>query len=82
MTPFHDYVQNYLDTVTININWLVEEINRLKNQPNPDQTKAYELMLRSTNQCQKVREIKEQLDGLEKLCLTLKIDSDKLQIDD
>lgn len=82
MTPFHDYVQNYLDTVTININWLVAEINRLKNQPNPDQAKAYELMLRSTNQCQKVREIKEQLDGLEKLCLTLKIDSDKLQIDD
>ena len=41
-----------------------------------------ELVGRADSQRLKMREVKEQLDTLEKLCETLSIDMDKLTVDD
>jgi hypothetical protein len=40
------------------------------------------LMQRSLNQCAKMREIKDHLTHLEKLCDLLGVDSDKIVIED
>lgn len=82
MKRLHDYMQSYLDTVIANKNWLEAEIKNLQLQNHPNEQTARELMQRSLNQCAKMREIKDHLTHLEKLCDLLGVDSDKIVIED
>ena len=82
MKRLHDYIQNYLDTVIANKNWLEAEIKNLQSQERPNEQTARELMQRSLNQCAKMRELKEHLAHLEKLCDLLGVDSDKIMFED
>jgi len=82
MKRLHDYMQSYLDTVIANKNWLEAEIKNLQLQKHPNEQTARELMQRSLNQCAKMREIKDHLTHLEKLCDLLGVDSDKIAIED
>lgn len=82
MKRLHDYMQSYLDTVIANKNWLEAEIKNLQLQKHPNEQTARELMQRSLNQCAKMREIKDHLTHLEKLCDLLGVDSDKIVIED
>lgn len=82
MKRLHDYMQSYLDTVIANKNWLEAEIKNLQLQKHPNEQTARELMQRSLNQCAKMRELKEHLAHLEKLCDLLGVDSDKIMFED
>ena len=82
MKRLHDYIQNYLDTVIANKNWLEAEIKNLQLQKHQNEQTARELMQRSLNQCEKMRELKEHLAHLEKLCDLLGVDSDKIMFED
>ncbi len=82
MKRLHDYMQSYLDTVIANKNWLEAEIKNLQSQERPNEQTARELMQRSLNQCAKMRELKEHLAHLEKLCDLLGVDSDKIMFED
>ena len=82
MKRLYEYIQNYLDTVIANKNWLEAEIKNLQLQKHPNEQTARELMQRSLNQCAKMREIKDHLTHLEKLCDLLGVDSDKIAIED
>ena len=82
MKRLHDYMQSYLDTVIANKNWLEAEIKNLQLQKHPNEQTARELMQRSLNQCAKMRELKEHLTHLEKLCDLLGVDSDKIMFED
>ena len=82
MKRLHDYIQNYLDTVIANKNWLEAEIKSLQSQEQPNEQTARELMQRALNQCAKMRELKEHLAHLEKMCDLLGVDSDKIMFED
>lgn len=82
MKRLHDYIQNYLDTVIANKNWLEAEIKSLQSQEQPNEQTARELMQRALNQCAKMRELKEHLAHLEKMCELLGVDSDKIMFED
>lgn len=73
MTPFHIYVRNYLEIVEKTTQWLSTEIQKQKESENPNIVQAMELAGRADSQRLKMREVKEQLDTLEKLCETLSI---------
>lgn len=82
MKRLQDYMQSYLVTVEANKEWLEAEIKQLQSQKHPNEQTAHELMQRSINQCAKLREMKEHLTYLEKLCEALGVDPEKIMFED
>ena len=82
MKRLQDCIQSYLDTVVANKNWLESEIKRMQSRKHPNEKSAYELMQRSLNQCAKMRELKDHLTHLEKLCKMMDVDPAKVMFED
>lgn len=78
----HELIQEYLETITTNNEWLKNELSTLNLKTDPTMTKAAELKWRTDQQLRRVDETKKLLSSLETLFVVLGIDSDKVIVED